>query len=81
MTLEANTHRKLPFETLQLELQLDRKTNNLPGFQVMFTLNELQEPSIVLQDLAIHTVEFSDRAAKVELFLDMVKNTEKLTGY
>jgi amino acid adenylation domain-containing protein len=81
VTMEAITHQRLPFEEFVQDLQLDGKTSNLPSVRVMFALDASSESSMDLPDLAVHAVESSNRAAKVDLFLSVAKRSEKLTGY
>ena len=80
VTEEAIAHQRLPFEDFVQELQLDGKATNLPVFRVMFSLDEASKP-IQLPELAIHTVESSIRATKVDLFLTVSKKADSLTGH
>ena len=77
--LEANSHQGLSIEEFIQDLQLEGKTSNLPTFRVMFALDESSEPSVDLQDLAIHTVESSNRVPKVDLFLSVIHKKALVT--
>ena len=77
--LEAISHQGLSIEEFIQDLQLEGKTSNLPTFRVMFALDESSEPSVDLQDLAIHTVESSNRVPKVDLFLSVIHKKALVT--
>ena len=79
VTLEAFSHQGFPIEEFIQDLQLDGKTSNLPTFRVMIALDESSEPSVELQDLAIHAVESSNRVPKVDLFLSVTHKKELVT--
>ena len=77
--LEAISHQGLSIEEFIQDLQLEGKTSNLPTFRVMFALDESSEPSVDLLDLAIHTVESSNRVPKVDLFLSVIHKKALVT--
>jgi amino acid adenylation domain-containing protein len=81
VTLEAIAHQQLAFEDFVQDLQRDGKSTHLPVFRVMFSLGETSESAIHLPDLAVRAVESSTRATKVDLFLSISKEDDRLSAH
>jgi amino acid adenylation domain-containing protein len=70
--LEAFTYRDLPFERLVEELQPERGAHETPFFQLMFSLQAMQEETLRTGDLELRLLDLENGTAQFELTLYMV---------
>ena len=68
-TLDAFAHKDLPLAKLVEELKPGRSSNQTPLFQVLFTLEYLETPSLRLEGLNFKPLEFDFHWAKFDLSL------------
>jgi amino acid adenylation domain-containing protein len=78
--LGAYAHQDLPFEKLVEELQPERTLSHSPLFQVMFILQNTPRSALELSGLTLNPLEVDSGAAKFDLTLSMVEETEGLHG-
>ena len=80
MTLAAQTHQELPFESLVAELRPDRDLGHSPLVQVMLTLLTAPPPELALPGLAIGEIAVEDRRLSFDLELLLQEGRQGLAG-
>jgi myxalamid-type nonribosomal peptide synthetase MxaA len=75
---EAQAHQRMPFEKLVERLQPERDLSRSPLFQVMFLLDENDQPAGQPSALSIKLVDRVAPEAKFDLTLSMVRQPEGL---
>ncbi|MCG8669775.1 MAG: amino acid adenylation domain-containing protein [Pseudomonadales bacterium] len=79
--LEAYDHQDIPFERLVDELGVERSLTHTPVFQVLFTYQNISEPTeLTLKGLTLTPVEAEANDAKFDLMLNMGINQGRLSG-
>ncbi|HEX2079726.1 MAG TPA: amino acid adenylation domain-containing protein, partial [Longimicrobium sp.] len=79
-TLGAYEHQEVPFEKLVAELQPERSLSHSPLFQVMFALQDVEEPGSGLAELSTGGVDTDFAHAKFDLSLSFVATRQGLRG-
>ena len=77
-TLDAFAHKDLPFAKLVEELKPGRSSNQTPLFQVLFTLEYQETPSMRLPGLVFEPMEFDFNSAKFDLSLAVSERPGRL---
>jgi amino acid adenylation domain-containing protein len=80
VTLGAYEHQEVPFERLVAELQPERSLSHSPLFQVMFTLEDAEDPASGLAELSTEKVRTDFAHAKFDLSLTFVAARRGLRG-
>lgn len=78
MTLGAQDHQDLPFETLIEDLQPERDMSHSPLFQMMFVMNNAKVEKLQLSDLELTLVELENDSTKFDLILNVTDNEDGL---
>ncbi|MGK3987805.1 amino acid adenylation domain-containing protein [Sorangium sp. So ce136] len=71
VSLEAQDHQDVPFESLVEELRVERDLGRTPLFQVMFVLQNGPLPELDLGGLEVSDFEIDARVARFDLTLSM----------
>jgi len=77
-TLDAFAHEDLSLAKLVEELKPGRSSNRTPVFQVLFTLEYLETPSLCLPGLVFEPMEFDFNWAKFDLSLTVSERSGRL---
>ncbi|MEH2112708.1 non-ribosomal peptide synthetase [Nostoc sp.] len=80
VTLDAYAHQDLPFEMLVEELHPERDLSRNPLYEVMFVLQNTPTTVQEVSGLTLHTLEFDNGTAQLDIFLSMSESQEGLTG-
>ena len=78
--LGAYAHQDLPFEKLVEEFQPKRTLSHSPLFQVMFNLQNTPKSNLQLPGLTVSPLEVDTEAAKFDLTLLLVEDSEAIRG-
>jgi len=78
MTLGAQAHQDLPFETLVEALQPQRDMSHSPLFQAMFVMNNAPVEKLQLSGLEISLLEFENKTTKFDLILNVTETEHGL---
>ena len=81
VALGAYTHQALPFEKLVEELQPDRNLSHNPLFQVAFTYQNAQMPSLTLAGLTLNLLTIDLKSSKFDLELYISEGPNGLDGW
>jgi amino acid adenylation domain-containing protein/non-ribosomal peptide synthase protein (TIGR01720 family) len=73
--LDAQVHQDLPFERLVQALAPTRDLGQTPLFQVMYTLQELGQPSPELGGVRLESIEIDPGSSQFDLSLDLALDT------
>uniref|UniRef100_A0A2P1CZG6 AptD n=2 Tax=unclassified Phormidium TaxID=2609805 RepID=A0A2P1CZG6_9CYAN len=76
--LEAYSHQDIPFELLVEKLQPERSMSHNPLFQVMFVLENNENPDLNLPDLEIEWFDLTCPFAKFDLALMAIESDRQL---
>jgi aspartate racemase len=80
MVLDAYAHQDLPFEMLVEALELQRRTNYSPIFQVMFGYQNVPRSAWAIPGLSVDTWNVENGTAKVDVTLFMWEKEQGLCG-
>ncbi|PSB00557.1 condensation domain-containing protein, partial [Merismopedia glauca] len=80
VTLGAYSHQDLPFEKLVAELRPDRKSQNLPLFQVWFVLHNTPLGNLEIPELSLSPVEVHNGTTEFDLALFLDETSDGLSG-
>jgi amino acid adenylation domain-containing protein len=78
VTLDAYSHRELPFDKLAERLKPERVLNQNPLFQISFALQNTPAPILEMCGLQIELLEVDSNSAKFDLTLAMTETAEGL---
>jgi amino acid adenylation domain-containing protein len=79
-TLGAHEHQDVPFERLVAELQPERSLGHSPLFQVMFALQDAEQPGAGMAGLSARPLELDSASVKFDLSLDLATGPEGVAG-
>ena len=80
VALEAYNHQDIPFEQLVEALQPERHLSHSPLFQVMFVLQNTEQPDLELVGLSLTPLALETATAQFDLTLELTETTAGLTG-
>ncbi|HEX7240613.1 MAG TPA: amino acid adenylation domain-containing protein, partial [Longimicrobiaceae bacterium] len=80
VTLGAYENQDVPFEKLVAELQPERSLSHSPLFQVLFTLEDVEDAEGTLPGLRLQGVEAEQESAKFDLSLGLAATPQGLLG-
>jgi amino acid adenylation domain-containing protein len=80
-TLDGYAHQDLPFERLVDELQVERKLDRTPLFQVVFSFDAASASEFALSGLAVRERAAPHRTAKFDLVLNLEEAEGGFTAY
>ena len=78
--LGAYAHQDLPFEKLVEELQPERRLNQAPLFQVMFTVENTPRLPLELGGVRLSSLDVDTETAKFDLLLSLHETAGSLSG-
>ena len=78
--LEAYAHQDLPFEMIVARLNPPRELNAAPFFQVMFSLQNQNEDTLLMPDLQVTRMTLDWETSKFDLSLYLFESDDGLTG-
>jgi NRPS condensation-like uncharacterized protein len=78
ITIEAFAHQDVPFEKIVEELNPERSSAYSPLYQVLFSLNNIPQSSLQLEDLMLSTVRINSDAVRFDLALYAEERDEEL---
>ncbi|MGO1072601.1 amino acid adenylation domain-containing protein [Lysobacter sp. CA199] len=79
-TLDAQAHQDLPFEQVVESLQLSRRMDHTPLFQVMFAWQNNEEGTLDLPGIACQTEPYPFAWSKFDLELVLAENDGRIRG-
>ncbi|HEX6370148.1 MAG TPA: amino acid adenylation domain-containing protein [Longimicrobium sp.] len=80
-TLDGQAHQDLPFERLVDELQVERKLDRTPVFQVVFSFDAASAGGFALPGLEVRERSAPHRTAKFDLVLNLEEAEGGFTAY
>lgn len=81
ITLSAQTHQDLPFQTLLDALKLPTDLSHPPLFQIFFLMQNFDLPNLQLDDLDVKSRNLDIHTAKLDLSLELFEKTDHLSGW
>lgn len=81
VTLEAFEHQDVPFEQVVDALNIERRLDRHPLFQVMFILHNTPEQRIEIPGLRLEALEWEGFSTRFDLALDMTDSEQGLYGH
>jgi len=81
VTLDAQTHQTLPFQTLLDTLKLPTDLTHPPLFQVFFLMQNFDLPDLQLTELQVKSLPIDTHTAKLDLSLELFEKSDHLTGW
>lgn len=81
VSLAAQTHQALPFQTLLDNLKLPTDLSHPPLFQVFFLMQNFDLPELQLNDLQVINHPIDIHTAKLDLSLELFEKLDCLTGW
>ncbi|MEZ5672403.1 MAG: amino acid adenylation domain-containing protein [Thiotrichaceae bacterium] len=81
ITLAAQTHQELPFQTLLDALKLPTDLSHPPLFQVFFLMQNFDLPDLQLADLDVKSLNLDIHTAKLDLSLELFEKADHLSGW
>jgi non-ribosomal peptide synthetase component F len=79
-SLEATSHQDVPFEYVVQTLQPDRRTGNMPLFQVMFAMPNASSSVRSFTDLVVTPLDVHNGTSKCDLVLNIGPHRDGVDG-
>ena len=79
-SLEATSHQDVPFEHVVQTLQPDRRTGNMPLFQVMFAMQNASSSVPSFGDLVVTPLDVHNGTSKCDLVLNIGPHRDGVDG-
>ncbi len=80
VTLDAYTHQEIPFHLLVQELNLSRRTDDMPLFRNLFVFHNTPRPGSSRSRLRCHVIENKEKALPFDLILSLIESGPNITG-
>ena len=77
--LESYAHQNYPFDTLVEDLELDLTAGQNPIFDIMFTLVQYEELSL-MDDIRLFSVEYDNKKSKFDLTITFAEQNETISA-